>query len=91
MRKLVGVLGCMAVGVLMAGCASSKVTYVKKGADRHDLAVDKLECSARGVAAHKSSLSRTPAADPQAGQKAAAASRAAIDRCAQSRGYRKFS
>ena len=85
MRK---VLSLSAAAVLLAGCATP-VRYVKPGADRHSVAIDALECHKQGVIAHRSSLMRTSAANPNARQKANQAARGALERCAKSRGYRR--
>ena len=79
----------VSAALMISGCAPT-YTNTKK-MSREDVAIDVLDCQRAAVVKHKTT--RTRRSDDETSyakaQKAAAAARAAYDRCLQSRGWKK--
>jgi hypothetical protein len=87
MRTMAAVLGVASAAGLLAACAP-KYTHPNKNMKREDVALDVLDCQKAAVLKYKGAKLKDDASYEEK-RAAAAAGRAAWDRCLKARGWKK--
>lgn len=90
MRPAHVLLALLGVGVAVSACAPARPVYIKPGASRDTVTIDALDCTKVGVVAKRDYLAKRKDQSYETIQAANAVARAAVDRCARSRGYKRI-